>query len=122
MIRAWAKKRHGVEFPIFDKIEVNGPNTHPIYLFLRQKSPLSNRKRPLENPAIPVPKETSPIPWNFSKFLVDSNGVVVDFYGPKIEPNEIHSAIEKLLNAQPSYLPTEKEQISNKTTQIKGEL
>ncbi|KAL1191167.1 putative glutathione peroxidase 3 [Cardamine amara subsp. amara] len=70
------------EFPVFDKIEVNGKNTSPLYKFLKeQKGGLFGDS----------------IKWNFAKFLVDRQGNVVDRYAPTTSPLEIEKDIEKLL-------------------------
>ncbi|KAG5404663.1 hypothetical protein IGI04_010782 [Brassica rapa subsp. trilocularis] len=70
------------EFPIFDKIEVNGENASPLYKFLKeQKGGLFGDS----------------IKWNFAKFLVDKQGNVVDRYAPTTSPLEIEKDIEKLL-------------------------
>ena len=55
----------GVEFPMFDKIEVNGEGTHDVYKFLRSNIPGSPGLK---------------IPWNFSKFLVNAEGKVTSFH------------------------------------------
>ncbi|CAH2058213.1 unnamed protein product [Thlaspi arvense] len=70
------------EFPIFDKIEVNGENTAPLYKFLKgQKGGLFGDS----------------IKWNFGKFLVNKQGNVVDRFAPTTSPLEIEKDIEKLL-------------------------
>ena len=60
-IRIYLEDKYKVSFPVFAKIEVNGPNTHPIYRYLRNNSELFNTKT----------KKTKQIPWNFSKFLLN---------------------------------------------------
>ncbi len=73
----------GVKFPMFSKIEVNGDNTHPLYKYLKhQKSGFLGSES---------------IKWNFTKFLVDKNGEVVERYGSSTEPKELEKDIEKLL-------------------------
>ncbi len=79
---------YGVKFPMFAKIEVNGTNTHPVYQYLKSNSKdLNAGGNTLKN-----------IPWNFAKFLVDSNGNVLNFYGPKVEPLSMESDIKNVLN------------------------
>uniref|UniRef100_A0A7S3FY82 Glutathione peroxidase n=1 Tax=Strombidium rassoulzadegani TaxID=1082188 RepID=A0A7S3FY82_9SPIT len=79
-IENFARGKYGAEFPISEKIEVNGKGTHPVYSFLRQKSELYN----------PKSKGTKVIAWNFAKFLVDGQtGKVVGFYGPQVQPLDI---------------------------------
>ncbi|KAL3498831.1 hypothetical protein ACH5RR_041563 [Cinchona calisaya] len=70
------------EFPIFDKIEVNGENTAPLYKFLKKaKWGIIGDN----------------IQWNFAKFLVDKNGQAVDRYYPTTSPLTIERDIKKLL-------------------------
>nr|DAD45349.1 TPA_asm: hypothetical protein HUJ06_003579 [Nelumbo nucifera] len=82
-IKQFACSRFKAEFPIFDKIDVNGPNTAPVYQFL--KSSAGGFLGDL-------------IKWNFEKFLVDGNGKVVERYPPTTSPFQIED-IQKLLAA-----------------------
>lgn len=72
-----------VTFPMFDKIEVNGPNTHPIWAYLKK-----------EAPGFPWFRD---IGWNFTKFLVDRNGKVTGRYTSSVEPEALIQRIERLL-------------------------
>jgi len=84
----FACTRFKAEYPIFDKVDVNGDNTAPIYKFLKSsKGSLFG-----EN-----------IKWNFSKFLVDKEGRVVERYAPTTSPLSIEKDIKKLLGS-PSTL------------------
>jgi glutathione peroxidase len=81
-IRSFCEANYGVEFPLFSKIEVNGANAHPLYQFLKsQKGGLLGHN----------------IKWNFTKFLVDREGNVIERYAPMTKPEQIAPAIEKLL-------------------------
>jgi len=73
----------GVRFPLFAKIEVNGPDAHPLYRWLK-----SEAKGLLGSAAIK---------WNFTKFLVDRDGRVLARYAPNTTPEAIRPAIERLL-------------------------
>ena len=73
---------YGVTFQMFSKIDVNGENEHPLYTFLKSK------KGGLFG---------SKIKWNFTKFLLDTQGNVVDRFGSVKTPNSIEKYIEKLL-------------------------
>ncbi|KAI9598724.1 glutathione peroxidase-like protein [Syncephalis fuscata] len=77
----------GVEFDMFDKIDVNGSNAHPLYVYLKQK-----QKGFMFNA----------IKWNFSKvsmiFLIDRNGEPVKRYAPNEEPFSFIPEIERLLD------------------------
>ena len=82
-IGAFCRKSYSVSFPIFAKIDVNGPNAHPLYRFLKeQKRGFLGLRR---------------IQWNFTKFLVDRNGIVVDRFPPSKSPNSLAAPIEALL-------------------------
>ena len=79
---AFCTKNYGVSFPMFSKVDVNGSNAHPVFEFLRksQGGMLGNR-----------------IKWNFTKFLVDSEGKPVERFSPATKPEKLREQIEKLL-------------------------
>lgn len=86
-IKKFAKEKFKVEFPLFSKIEVNGPETHELYKHLK-----SNCKE------FVVDENTfNNIPWNFAKFLVDNNGKVIAFYSPDTEPTKMEKEINKYI-------------------------
>lgn len=72
----------GVTFPMHDKIEVNGDNAHPLFKYLKQET-----KGLLGDG----------IKWNFTKFLVDKDGHVVNRYAPTKTPESLTEDIEKIL-------------------------
>lgn len=82
-IASFCSTTYGVDFPMFDKIEVNGPNRHPLYDWLtgQKKGFLGSRD----------------VKWNFTKFLTDREGRVVARYAPQVEPKAIKADIEKLI-------------------------
>ncbi len=82
-IGAFCSRNFGVTFPLFGKIEVNGPQAHPLYQFLKQE------KRGLLG--------LGRISWNFTKFLVDRDGRVQRRFGPAARPAKIAPVIERLL-------------------------
>ena len=86
-IGTFCERNYGVSFPMFAKIEVNGPEAHPLYQFLKKQ------RRGLLG--------TERIKWNFTKFLVDRQGRVVRRYGSSTKPEEIAQEIERLLNEIP---------------------
>ncbi len=73
----------GASFPIFSKIDVNGPKAHPLYTFLKK-----------EKPGI---LGTPNIKWNFTKFLIDREGAVVARYAPMTKPEDLEKPIAALL-------------------------
>ena len=81
-IVSFCKLKYDVSFRQFSKIEVNGDNESPLYTYLKeQQGGLLGSK----------------IKWNFTKFLVDRNGKVVDRFGPADTPAKIESHIKELL-------------------------
>ena len=81
-IEQFCSSNYAVTFPMFDKIEVNGDNAHPLYQYLRrEKSGLLG----------------SAIKWNFTKFLADRSGKVVGRYAPTTTPGQLTGDIEALL-------------------------
>ena len=85
-IGAFCEKNYRVSFPLFAKVDVNGPNAHPLFSFLKQ-----------EKPGIFGMFGAGAIRWNFTKFLIGRKGNVVARYGPAKEPGAIAPAIERLL-------------------------
>ncbi len=81
-IRSFCQINYGVSFPIMEKIDVNGENEDPLFTFLK-------------NEQKGILKED--IKWNFTKFIVDRDGNVVDRFAPQTEPKSIARDIEKLL-------------------------
>lgn len=82
-IAAFCATSFDVSFPMFDKVEVNGPDRHPLYAWLtEQKRGFLGSKA---------------IKWNFTKFLTDREGQVVARYSPQIEPSALKADIEKVL-------------------------
>jgi glutathione peroxidase len=82
-IRNFCSLTYDVQFPMFAKIDVNGENAHPLYRFLKKQ-----KKGLLGSEAIK---------WNFTKFLVDREGRVVDRFAPTAKPETLRPAIEVLL-------------------------
>jgi glutathione peroxidase len=82
-IGTFCASNFGVSFPMFEKIEVNGPATHPLYRWLKDA-----RRGVLG---------TQRIKWNFTKFLLDRKGAPVRRYAPRTEPQKLEKEIEALL-------------------------
>jgi len=82
-IRRFCTDTYDITFPMFAKIKVNGPHTHPLFVFLKARQPgLLGVERIL---------------WNFTKFLVARDGNVMERRGPKAAPTEMDPAIEDAL-------------------------
>ena len=82
-IAAFCRTTYDVTFPLFSKIEVNGPDTHPLYRHLKA--------------AKPGLLGSEAIKWNFTKFLVGRNGTVLQRYAPKDSPEKIGEELESIL-------------------------
>jgi glutathione peroxidase len=82
-IKSFCDLRFNISFPLFDKIDVNGDEADPLFKFLKTSAPgiLGSQK----------------IKWNFTKFLVDRQGNVVDRYAPATAPLKLEDDIKKLL-------------------------
>jgi glutathione peroxidase len=74
---------YDVSFPMMSKIDVNGPGAHPLYAWLKKE-----KKGLLGSQAVK---------WNFTKFLIDRNGEVVERFAPTVEPKALEGAVEALL-------------------------
>lgn len=77
-IAEFCERNYGVSFPLFAKLEVNGPGTHPLYTWLKADHP-------------------GAIEWNFAKFLIGRDGKVVTRFAPAVLPAELEGPIAKLL-------------------------
>ncbi|WP_426165909.1 glutathione peroxidase [Sandarakinorhabdus sp. DWP1-3-1] len=82
-IANFCKLSYDVDFPMFAKVDVNGDNAHPLFKALKK--------------AVPGFLGSESIKWNFTKFLVDRRGEVVERFAPTTKPEAIASDIEKLL-------------------------
>jgi len=82
-IASFCSLTYDVDFPMMRKIDVNGPETHPLYVYLKrqQKGLLGSQG----------------IKWNFTKFLVDRKGEVVGRFAPTATPQSLEGAVEALL-------------------------
>ena len=83
-IQEFCQINYGVSFPIFEKIDVNGSETHPIFAWLKKQAPgfLGSKA----------------IKWNFTKFLVSPDLSEVIRFGSKVRPSEMTEKIEKFLS------------------------
>ena len=85
-IKQFCSSKYSITFPLFDKVEVNGANRHPLYVALAGKDS-------------PFPGD---IKWNFNKFLVGKDGKIVKRFESKVAPDseELTKAIEDVLAAK----------------------
>ena len=84
-IKSFCDLQYGVTFPLFSKIDVNGPNTHPLYTYLKT--------------AKPGILGTEGIKWNFTKFLIDREGEPIKRYAPADKPDAIDADIASVLHS-----------------------
>jgi glutathione peroxidase len=101
-IQEFCKTTYDVTFPVFGKIEVNGPGADPLYQYLRTGAPgdfgpsygdfyqVISRIRPGSD-------GTDEVKWNFTKFLVDRDGTVIKRYEPPVLPADIKADLENYL-------------------------
>jgi len=91
-IRTFCETSYGVTFPMFDKIDVNGPRAHPLFAALKRAAPgiLGTRR----------------IKWNFTKFLVGRGASSVERFAPSTSPEKLVEHIERALaDAEPASAP-----------------
>ncbi len=81
-IANFCEKNYGVDFQLFEKVDVNGPAAHPIYNYLISEAPEGKGEA---------------IKWNFTKFLINKKGEVVHRFDSKVKPEDLGPEIEKLL-------------------------
>jgi len=87
-ISEFCTSRYDITFPLFEKIEVNGPQAHPLYAWLKsQKTGILGSES---------------IKWNFSKFLINREGRVIQRLGPSAKPESLRREIERALASPPS--------------------
>ena len=82
-IQSFCDLNYQTSFPLFSKIDVNGAASHPLFTHLKEQAPgaLGSKR----------------IKWNFTKFLIDRDGQVVQRFSPSVEPEQLTSKIEVLL-------------------------
>jgi glutathione peroxidase len=81
-IKSFCKASFGVDFPMFEKVDVKGPNIHPLFKHLcEQKKGIFSKT----------------IKWNFTKFLVDASGEVVYRFAPSTPPSKLEQRISELI-------------------------
>lgn len=82
-IKSFCSLNYDVTFPLFKKVEVNGEHTDPLYVFLKE--------------SLPGILGSKAIKWNFTKFLVDKNGIPHSRYAPTDKPKDILKVIKEIL-------------------------
>ena len=85
-IATFCRVAYDVQFPVLAKLDVNGPNSHPLFRYLKEA------RRGIFG--------TRSIKWNFTKFLVDRRGAVVARFAPRTRPQKLEPAIRSLLDPE----------------------
>lgn len=108
-IKGFCSLNYGVTFPLFEKIDVNGPDAHPLFTYLKENTPLKDpeNKDSASQKLFGLLKEKFPsflkgnaIRWNFTKFVVDREGNITDRFEPITAPKDMESRIQELLAAK----------------------
>jgi glutathione peroxidase len=101
-IQAFCKTTYDVTFPVFAKIDVNGPTADSFYAFLRAQAPgdfgpqYGDFYKAISN-IRPDADGTDEVKWNFTKFLVGRDGNVIKRYEPPVSPSDIKADLEQYL-------------------------
>ena len=106
-IHEFCTLKFGTEFPQFAKIDVNGDNADPLFAYLSSEKPFTGFGKGIKNAALTKFADMNNkafgdkayIKWNFTKFLVDRQGNVVERFEPTVDMDEVRKAVEKLLEA-----------------------
>jgi glutathione peroxidase len=106
-VKSFCTINYGVTFPIFEKIDVRGKDTHPIFKYLTLKAPYKGIDESVMSGKIlkkflseelPEYLVGDSIKWNFTKFLIDRDGNIVQRYESPVEPMDMTNDIEALLH------------------------
>ena len=103
-IQEFCRVNYGVTFQIMKKVDVNGPEAHPIFEYLKSQAPIEEYKGLKAKAAATMFKgisksveKDSDIKWNFTKFLISRDGTAVKRYAPTTEPKDFEKDIEAML-------------------------
>ncbi len=104
-IHEFCKLKFGTEFPQFRKIDVNGENADPLYVFLATEKPFAGFGKSLKSAALDKFADMNNkqfgdkayIKWNFTKFLIDREGRVIERFEPTVDMKEVKAAVQAVL-------------------------
>ena len=82
-IASFCDLNFNISFPLMDKIDVNGDNSHPLFNYLKQQAPGIFGSKSIK--------------WNFTKFLVNKDGTLIKRYSPKTKPEQLINDIKSML-------------------------
>ena len=100
-IQDFCKTTYDVTFPVFSKVDVNGPGADPLYQFLRAQAP--GDFGPQYGQFFEIIRKIHPaaeaddVKWNFTKFLIGRDGTVIKRYEPPVAPGDIKADLENYL-------------------------
>jgi len=92
--REFAWRKFGFEFPVFDKVDVNGFGAHPVYQLLRRDQPTSVPSGGTR------PQKKGELEWNYVKFLVNREGKAVKRYKPSFDPLDFEKDLQLVLKGR----------------------
>lgn len=104
-IHTFCETRFGITFPIFSKVDVNGPDAEPLFVWLKSqkgfegfgKHPLAVVLKTMMKKADPDYASKPDIKWNFTKFLIDRNGEVIARFEPTESMKRVEEKVKSLL-------------------------
>lgn len=101
-IKSFCELNFGTEYDQFSKLDVNGPNADPLFQYLKETKPVDKENEGTAGlieklDSIGQHRDLPDLRWNFTKFLIDREGNVVERYAPNFEPKELEQDIENLL-------------------------
>ena len=106
-VKSFCLVNYGVSFPLFEKTDVRGENVHPLFKYLTDKTEFKgfdvsteggNKLHTFLSANFPETLEGNSIKWNFTKFLINKDGDIVDRYESPISPLSLEDQIKSLLS------------------------
>jgi glutathione peroxidase len=105
-VKSFCELNYGVDFQIFEKTDVKGPEAHPVFKYLTLQAPFEglDKNTPMGKILYSVLSEKYPenlvgdsIKWNFTKFLISKDGEIIKRFEPTTEPLDMEDSIKELL-------------------------
>lgn len=97
-IESFCSSRYGITFPLFKKVEVNGENASPVFTYLKSEMGFKSKSLTMKMLGkLSHTSKTDDIHWNFTKFLVDKDGNVVNRFEPTEKMKNVKKEVEAIL-------------------------